>query len=300
MCALQSPKAQLHRPWIERAPQQLEDAGVDLSRLLLLVPPSGYLADFLTPTPAVRRGVFSHELATLRATPVEWVIRDLTHLRSLAPRQTRAALDEALRDPGSFRDGVADDLQAYWDHAICEHWPRLEALAEADIAWRLERIAAGGVHAVFDTLHPRVRMAGHELLVNDYCDVEPPEGDDGIVLVPCAFAWPDLLVLEEAGQGSMFTYSPRGVGNLWAHDPRQPSSPLSDLLGRTRAAALQLLDLPMSTTQLASQLDISAPSANAHLKTLHRSGLVEATRVGRRVLYARTPLGTALGRGDAP
>lgn len=298
--ALQSPRAQLHRPWVTNTQTRLAAAGLDLARLMIIVPPSGYLADFVTPTPTARRGNFSDELAALRATPAELVARDLRHLRTLAGRQNTPPIDEALHDPDSVRDALADDLQAYWHCAISEHWPRLEALAEADIAWRLERIAAGGVQAVFDTLHPRVRMDGDDLSVNDYCVEQAPGVDEAIVLVPCSFAWPDLLFLDEPGHGSTLTYAPRGVGNLWAQDSRRPSSPLGDLVGRTRAAAIQLLDLPMSTTQLASQLNITAPSANAHLKILHRAGLVETTRIGRRVLYSRTPLGTALGTASDP
>jgi DNA-binding transcriptional ArsR family regulator len=61
------------------------------------------------------------------------------------------------------------------------------------------------------------------------------------------------------------------------------------------------LDLPMTTTQLAHHLDLSAPTVNSHLKALFAAGIIAARRDGRSVLYTRTPLGEQLlaGGGDA-
>ncbi|WP_323374088.1 helix-turn-helix domain-containing protein [Plantactinospora alkalitolerans] len=69
------------------------------------------------------------------------------------------------------------------------------------------------------------------------------------------------------------------------------------VLGRSRAAILAQLDLPMSTTQLACQLNLAAPTLSVHLKALHGAGIVSAGRDGRSVLYQRTPLGDSLLNG---
>jgi DNA-binding transcriptional ArsR family regulator len=66
------------------------------------------------------------------------------------------------------------------------------------------------------------------------------------------------------------------------------------VLGTTRATLLAQLDLPMSTTQIAGQLALSAPSVSAHLRALHRAGILAARRDGRAVLYTRTGLGEQL------
>ncbi|HEU5417728.1 MAG TPA: helix-turn-helix domain-containing protein, partial [Streptosporangiaceae bacterium] len=58
-------------------------------------------------------------------------------------------------------------------------------------------------------------------------------------------------------------------------------------------------DLPMSTTQLATALTLSAPTLSAHLHALLRAGIVSSRRDGRAVLYARTPLGDDLLTGPA-
>lgn len=54
------------------------------------------------------------------------------------------------------------------------------------------------------------------------------------------------------------------------------------------------LDLPMSTTQLATALALSAPTLSAHLHALHRAGILTSRRDGRAVRYSRTLLGDHL------
>lgn len=296
--ALRSPTSGAHAAWVGPTRERVRSAGLDLHRLLTLVPPTGYLADFLTPAPTERYGRFDRELARVARTGAESLRRDLAFLRTYATTEATVVIDEALTGPDDFLAAVVDDLQRYWDLTVSHVWERLEGLAEADIAWRLEQMAAGGAHAVLDTLHPRVGMDGGDLVVHDYCGTEPPSTRGGVVLVPCAFAWPHLLFLEEEGAASTLSYSPRGVGNLWREAPSLEHDPLADLLGRTRAAALHLLDLPMTTGQLACHLDIAPATGSEHLKVLLRSGLVVADRRGRRVLYSRSPLGSSLTGGQ--
>ena len=69
------------------------------------------------------------------------------------------------------------------------------------------------------------------------------------------------------------------------------------MLGRTRAALLSQLDLPMTTTQAATQLALSAPTLSVHLQALRAVGLLTSQREGRQVLYARTELGDRLLEG---
>jgi DNA-binding transcriptional ArsR family regulator len=66
------------------------------------------------------------------------------------------------------------------------------------------------------------------------------------------------------------------------------------VIGQARTSLLAHLDLPMTTTQLASHLGISAPSVNAHLQALRAAGIVSARRDGRSVLYVRTALADQL------
>jgi DNA-binding transcriptional ArsR family regulator len=116
----------------------------------------------------------------------------------------------------------------------------------------------------------------------------------GIVLVPCAFIWPTVLVECCGVDQPSLTYPPRGFAELWEDPSDEVTDPLSALIGRTRAILLASLDLPRTTTQLAAQLGLSPPAVRQHLKVLKDTALVTARRRGRMVLYQRTPTATTL------
>ena len=150
------------------------------------------------------------------------------------------------------------------------------------------------------SLHPSVRIEAERLVIEKACRAGAVAPGLGLVLVPCAFAFPDLLFLDMPGHAPTLSYSPRGVGNLWRATPDPTGSALAALMGTTRAATLLLLDLPMTTTQLACHLDVSAPTMSEHLRVLARTGLVSATRRGREVLYARTTVSEELIAAGEP
>jgi DNA-binding transcriptional ArsR family regulator len=149
-------------------------------------------------------------------------------------------------------------------------------------------------------LHPSVTFAGQTLSIVKYYDGHADCGGRGLLLVPCAFAWPDVLVRTAHPESPSVSYSPRGLGRLWAEHPEQSGSALAGVLGQTRAALLAQLDLPMSTSQAATQMALSAPTLSVHLQALRAAGLLTSRRAGRQVLYSRTDLGDRLlGRAGA-
>jgi DNA-binding MarR family transcriptional regulator len=54
------------------------------------------------------------------------------------------------------------------------------------------------------------------------------------------------------------------------------------------------------TTELASELGVSAATVSGHTKTLREAGLIVTTRAGKAVLHSLTPLGGKLLEGAAP
>jgi DNA-binding transcriptional ArsR family regulator len=70
------------------------------------------------------------------------------------------------------------------------------------------------------------------------------------------------------------------------------------VIGSNRAALLRLLDLPTSTTALATVLRLPIGSIGNHLNVLLQAGVVMRRRSGRTVLYWRRPLGDALTAAD--
>nr|WP_306454453.1 winged helix-turn-helix domain-containing protein [Streptomyces sp. TLI_235] len=83
-------------------------------------------------------------------------------------------------------------------------------------------------------------------------------------------------------------YPPRGVATLWERREREPSRALAAVLGRTRALLLAELDEPASTGELARRTGVTPGGVSQHLGALREAGLLDAHRVGRQVLYART------------
>ncbi len=153
-----------------------------------------------------------------------------------------------LDSPGAALDRIVTELDRYWRAAVTPYWSRIESLLQADLTYRLEELASGGVQQLFRTLHPLVTFERDTLHVVKYYDGHADLKERGLLLVPCAFAWPDVMVLTAEPYTPTVTYSPRGIGRLWeAHPSTRPSS-LADVLGRSRAALLAQLDLPMSTT----------------------------------------------------
>ncbi|NMH79413.1 ArsR/SmtB family transcription factor [Pseudonocardia xinjiangensis] len=288
----------LHAPWLADVAGRLD--AVDVELLTTLVRPAGYVPDFLLPTPAGRSATIGAGLEQMAATPPEVVTAELRHLAEHpvaqrgSGRDRRSALLHGLADrPVYALRRITGELERYWAAALEPHWSRIGALLQADLAHRLEELATGGVAQLFGTLHPAVALRGDLLTVAKYYDGRVGLRGRGLLLVPCAFAWPDVLVGTADPQPSL-TYSPRGLGRLWESAPAAGVTPLAGVLGRTRATILALLDLPMSTTQLSAQLDLAAPTLSGHLTALRSAGILVSRRDGRAVLYRRTTLGDHL------
>lgn len=295
----------LYGPWLRQVQPKL--AGVDdLELVKTLVRPTGYLPDFLHPTPIRQVMGFEAGLAAMGTADHHVVAAELTHLAQhriaqQGPGRARrqALLTELAADPAAALDRIAAALRGYWRIAIAPYWPRMRAVLDADLAFRLGELATGGVRGLFRTLHPAVSFERDTLRVVKYYEGTAELGDRGLLLVPCVFAWPDVIVRTADPQPTV-SYTPRGVGRLWESRTSEPGpSPLAGVLGGTRAAILVQLDLPMSTTHLASQLELAAPTVNVHLKALHQAGIVSSRRDGRSVVYERTQLGDLLLTGTA-
>lgn len=293
--------AGLHAPWLARVAPRL--AGVDLELLTTVVRPAGYLPDFLLAVPRRQGPSFESGLAEIAASDPRLVAAELDHLsthpvamRGPGRARRRALLRELVADPAAGLARVVTALDGYWRVAVAPYWPRIRALHTADLQHRLRELGAGGVRQLFATLHPSVTFDGGTLGVVKYYDGTADLRGRGLLLVPCAFAWPDVLV-RTADPQPVVTYAPRGLGRLWEPHPATRHAALTGVLGASRTAILAQLDLPTSTTHLADQLGLAAPTVNAHLKALDQAGIVSAHRDGHSVLYQRTRLGDLLLSG---
>jgi DNA-binding transcriptional ArsR family regulator len=263
----------------------------DLSPLLALLPQHGYTPDFLTPAPESPLVGAEEELERIRATPKGQARREIE--RSLVGRTVDPGVLRTLRRPHAPAL-VADLLELVWTRLVKPTWAPLRELLERDIAYRARRLAEGGLTRLFDDLAPRVALRGQRLQVQQRTQAAVGLDGAGMVFCPSAFLWPQVATRVDPPSPPTLIYPARGAALLWGEEPEQDSGATDRLIGSTRGAILRHLAEPASTTALARRLRRSPGNISDHLGILRESGLITRSRVGREVIYARTPLGHAL------
>ncbi|CAL9362722.1 hypothetical protein SUDANB95_00699 [Actinosynnema sp. ALI-1.44] len=193
---------------------------------------------------------------------------------------------------------VADVVRACHEVLVAPFWSRITALLEADIAFRASVLADRGVEAVFGDLHPEVSWSGGELVLYADRRADQPHRVDlseaGLVLSPSVFCWPRAWAAVDPVGPGVVRYPARGIGTLWEEPAPVVGDELAALVGRTRAALLGLLSAPMSTTELASRLGVTAGAVSQHVAVLRAARLVTTRREGRTMLHMRTARADAL------
>jgi DNA-binding transcriptional ArsR family regulator len=282
LIVLRSPaRHALHLPWVKQVRPRLN--ALDLSEVFALVPVHGIVADFLTPTPQSPLPDLDSELAAVRQTRAAQVMADLTDVPGL-PAETQ---DRIAADPSAALDRITDTLRAYWELALADHWPRIQALLEADVLWRSRRLATSGAHGLFSDLNESITWHGDRLTAADPYNYHGTLSGEGLLLVSSAMAWPTTRKQVHPYQ-AMIAYPVRGIATLWETGDTPSSAALGTLIGATRAQLLTLLAEPNSTTSLAKRLAVTPGAISQHLSVLRSNGLVTRTRVGGAVLYHRT------------
>ena len=117
----------LHGPWLA----QVRLDGVDMELLTTLVRPTGYVPDFLVPTPPGRTTSLESSLEQVAATAVDVVVHELDHLaghpvaqRGPGRERREALTRDLLADPERAKQRIVDELARYWTQAVEPHWPR--------------------------------------------------------------------------------------------------------------------------------------------------------------------------------
>ncbi|MBB2911946.1 DNA-binding HxlR family transcriptional regulator [Streptosporangium becharense] len=277
----------LHLPWVRAVRPRL--AGLDLTELFALVPPQGYVVDFLTPPPESPMPDFAADLERVRRADPERAAAEAVRANGSAS----GGVARFVADPEAGVVRVADTLERYWAIAFAEFWPRIHGLLEGDVLRRVRRLAAGGARELFADLHPSVRWTGDRLAVTRPRQYSEPLGGEGLVLVPSAFYWPDVAVMMKPYR-PMLVYPATGAGTLWDEGPPPAPGALAALVGRTRAQILIALAEPATTSVLARRMSITPGAVSQHLGVLADGGLVTRRRLGREVVYRRTPVGDSL------
>jgi hypothetical protein len=292
LAALADPaRASIHLPWIREARERT--SGLELELLHALVPGNGYHPDFIAPPPQSPLPDVREEIERVRRTPAAQVRKELAFTY---PDGIPDVLRGLVEKPRRALDRLAGLIGEYWDAAIAPFWDPLRGALEDDIAHRARLLTTGGAIEMFADLHPDVSWHENMLMIDRAYHGSVKLAGRGLLLAPSAFIWPRSGAMLDPPWQPTLLYPPRGLGDLWAPEPRDPRA-LAALVGARRAEILSALDHEASTLTLAGRLKASPAGVSAHLSVLKEAGLVRPRREGRSVLYMRTATGDALVRG---
>jgi len=157
--------------------------------LLALLPPAGYVPDFITAPPRSPLDRIEDELERVRATAPEQVAKELDIFAWQHGNQLPATAAPLRRNPRREVPRLVETMALYWTRAVEPFWPRLLALLSADLRYRATRLTQGGPESLFDDLHPTVTLDGDWLRIDQPWQGTVELGGRGLLLVPMAFSW---------------------------------------------------------------------------------------------------------------
>ena len=282
----------IYRSWLRAVSGRL--GSLNMQMLAALAPAGPLTYDFLAPPLTAPSPTFNDEIAAVARSHPD-LIREELKLAAQG-RLISAPLQALYDNPIVALPAVLEELARYWCAAVEPFWSQVRTIATADMFFRMEQFAVGGVANILDNLHPEVTFSADRLVIHrsHHCCHKYDLTGEGIVLVPSVFSWPTLVVGCCHMAQSSLNYPARGIADVGAELRIDGSNPLPTLIGRTKLNLLIALEYPRSTTQLARYLGISAPAVSQHLKELKALGMTTSRRHGRLVFYQRTQSATAL------
>lgn len=264
--------------------------------LVRLLTTTGWLPDFVTTPPrGGMRTTMAQELA-LAARFSDAEIR-----AQLEASDQHAEVPSGLdwlsgRAPasGDWAARGAEVLNALWHDHVLPDWPRRRALLEREVTYRAGLVAVYGWSNALGTMSRRSAWVGNDAI--RFSNRPLPDrvvGAEGMLFVPVTLTRGTWLC-ETPPDTFALVYPARGVAERSAAPAPDRVRALERLVGAVRARILLELARPATTTELATTLEVSLGTAGGHIAILRDAGLIEGTRVGRRVVYRRTDDGDRL------
>ncbi len=283
--ALRQPSVAAAVPTLAR---RVAGAGPALRPLHHLMPPEGFVPDFLTPF----EGLDSLEdgLAAIRSTPVRRVRAEVSAAYSRAGasaiRRRFAAADTQVLDM------LIVAMRSYFHEVLAPDWQALARAHRRQVGEAANRYARSGADGVLASLHHGIRWRAPTLEVDAWQSGDVRLAGHGLMLVPSPFAGPRPRVLVAPDRPALVVYP---VEPPAAMDGTSPD-PLARLLGRTRSAVLMQTTGPgrHTTSAIARRAGISVSSSSEHLTALRAAGLVSSRRDGGAIVHRATSLGREL------
>jgi DNA-binding transcriptional ArsR family regulator len=153
-------------------------------------------------------------------------------------------------------------------------------------------------------LHPKLNWTPPVLEISNDQECDVYLGGRGLLLCPSLFLFSKLCVVIESerktGLPTLVYPAPVDTGSLAPRSGLEEidGQALGALIGRTRAAALQVLTDSCTTSELAERLGISPAAASQHATVLRKAGLITTFRNRNTVWHSVTSLGVALLQKD--
>ncbi|MFI6642648.1 ArsR/SmtB family transcription factor [Streptomyces sp. NPDC050504] len=196
---------------------------------------------------------------------------------------------------------LAGALRACHGVTVAPYWQRVRTHLAATRSGYARTLSEGGVERLLAALSgPMLNWRPPVLEMSNPGDGDIHLDGRGIVITPTMFSSSraELLMAPlDPGRAPVLAVPAAGDAEtlraLWEADADGAPS-LGDLLGRTRAEALEATADGCSTLELARRLNVSAAAASYHAKVLRNARLITTRREGKAVLHAATSLGIAL------
>ncbi|MEV6328305.1 helix-turn-helix domain-containing protein [Streptomyces sp. NPDC051909] len=183
--------------------------------------------------------------------------------------------------------------RAAYETVLAPVWPLVQDLHRDAFARHALTVAEHGLAAALTSLAPGTRFDGAVWEWPSAPDRDIRPAGRGLLLLP-TFHHPSAPLLQDLPPHPLVLTYPSASALPPVPEQQQeqvnPDDPLAAALGRTRASLLRLLDEPLTTTQLARALRVSAATASEHAAALRTAGLLTTTRTGRSVNHARTAM----------
>jgi len=258
---------------------------------------TSYVPDLFTPKPPTGpwARTLTQQFEVIRETSDEAVIRQLLvgrYATEPMPSEVRHAMED-----GTFALRATNGLHRFWRATLAEQWNALDEAIVADIGHRGRTMATHGVGRLLESLHPELQWTGDQLRIDKPYEETTDFADAELVLAPSVLGWPHLRVQVCDPDNGVAMYPVREFTT--GRQVRTPT--LANLLGASRAAILDGLNAPSSTTELSRRHGLAPSTVSYHLSVLLGAGMVARGRKGLLMEYRRSQQGDALVRNkDAP
>jgi DNA-binding transcriptional ArsR family regulator len=256
--------------------------------LTRLLSSTKWLPAFVTVAPlGSMRTTLADELPAVAAADDEMVLTELT--RSV--EHSWVTHDLGWLTGRDWAARVAELLSWGWRTYIEPEWPQRRAMLERDITYRAGLLAAHGWPRALKRMGRRIAWVGADAI--RFNTQEGPDrvvGAEGMLFVPVSRSSGSWLCVAPPDRHAL-VYPIRGYA---AEQAQLRDDALDRLVGTNRAAILRSLDQPATSSELATNLDLSLGTVGGHIAVLREANLIVGTRIGRRVIYRRTKTGDDL------